>query len=60
MRKPEFISAREAADMIADGSTLCTVGMTLVSASESVLKAIEEKFLEHYFIHAASRTEKTA
>ncbi|RGZ01569.1 CoA-transferase [Clostridium sp. AM58-1XD] len=46
MRKPEFISAREAADMIADGSTLCTVGMTLVSASESVLKAIEEKFLE--------------
>lgn len=46
MRKPKFITAREAADMIPDHSTLCTIGMTLVSASESILKAIEKKFLE--------------
>lgn len=46
MKKPEFISAREAIDMIPNDSTLCTIGMTLVSASESILKALEEKFLE--------------
>lgn len=46
MRRPVFITAREAVDMIADGSTLCTIAMTLVSASESILKAIEKKFLE--------------
>ena len=31
---------------IKDGSTICTIGMTLVSASESNLKAIEKSFLE--------------
>src|SRR5699024_4780241 len=42
---PVFITADEAADMIKSGTTLCTIGMTLVSASESILKAIEKKFL---------------
>ena len=37
---------REAIGMIQDHSTLCTIGMTLVSASETVLKAIEQKFLD--------------
>ena len=46
MRKPIFVSAQEAVGMIQDYSTLCTIGMTLVSASETVLKAIEQKFLD--------------
>ena len=46
MRKPIFVSAQEAIGMIQDHSTLCTIGMTLVSASETVLKAIEQKFLD--------------
>ena len=43
MKKPVFISASEAAALIADGSTIATIGMTLVSSSESILKAIETK-----------------
>ena len=46
MRKPIFVSAQEAVGMIQDYSTLCTIGMTLVSVSETVLKAIEQKFLD--------------
>lgn len=46
MKKPVFVNAAEAAAMIADGSTVCTIGMTLVSASETILKAIEQRFLE--------------
>lgn len=44
MLKANFITAQEAAEKIQDGSTLCTIGMTLVSASESILKAIEKRF----------------
>lgn len=32
--------------MIQDGSTVATIGMTLVSASETILKAIEQRFLK--------------
>ena len=46
MRKPAFVTASEAVDSIADGSTLCTVAMTLVSACETILKEIERRFLE--------------
>lgn len=46
MRKPVFITGKEAAAMIQDGSTIATIGMTLVSASETILKAIEKQFLE--------------
>lgn len=46
MKKPLFISAQEAASWIEDGSTVATIGMTLVSASESILKAIEQRFLD--------------
>ena len=45
MKRPRFISAAEAAAMITDGSTIATIGMTLVSASESILSAMEERFL---------------
>lgn len=46
MRKPNFISPAEAAEMIRSNSTVATIGMTLVSASETILKAIEESFLK--------------
>lgn len=46
MRRPDFLTASEAVDQIRDGSTLCTIGMTLISACESVLKEIEHRFLE--------------
>ena len=46
MRKPVFITGPEAAAMIRDNSTIATIGMTLVSASETILKAIENSFLE--------------
>lgn len=46
MRKPVFITGDEAAAMIKDGTTISTIGMTLVSASETILKAIEKRFLE--------------
>jgi propionate CoA-transferase len=45
MRKPVFVTGEEAAAMITDGSTIATIGMTLVSASETILKAIEQRFL---------------
>lgn len=46
MKKANFISAQEAVNMIQDGTTLCTIGMSLVSACETILKEIERKYLE--------------
>ncbi len=46
MLKANFISAKEAAAKVKNGSTICTVAMTLVSASESILKELETDFLE--------------
>jgi len=46
LKKPKFISGVEAAAMIQNGSTVATIGMTLVSASETILKALEKSFLE--------------
>lgn len=46
MRKPAVLTAKEAVNLIEDGSTLCTIGMTLISACETILKEIERKFLE--------------
>ena len=46
MKKPKFMTGEEAAAMIKDDSTIATIGMTLVSASETILKAIEKRFLE--------------
>lgn len=46
MRKPVFMTDAQAAALIEDGSTVATIGMTLVSSSETILKAIEKRFLE--------------
>ena len=43
--KANFVSAAQAADLVHDGATICTVGMTIVGAAESILKALEAKFL---------------
>ena len=46
MRKPSFVSAKVAAEMLEDQKTVATIGMTLVSASETILKAVERRYLE--------------
>lgn len=46
MKRPLFVSAQAAAEMIEDGRNIATIGMTLVSSSETILKAVEKKFLE--------------
>lgn len=46
MLKANFINASEAASIFEDGKTICTVAMTLISSSESILKALEKRFLE--------------
>lgn len=46
MIKTNFVTPQEAAAMVKDGDTICTIGMTLISASESILKALEARFLE--------------
>ena len=46
MLKANFITAKEAAQRVKDHSTVCTIAMTLVSASESILKELENNFLE--------------
>lgn len=46
MKKPLFLTDSEAALLIKDNSTISTIGMTLISASETILKAIEKRFLE--------------
>lgn len=46
MRKPDFITAQEAVDRIESNTTICTIGMTLVSACETILKELENRFLE--------------
>ena len=43
--KANFVSAAQAADLVHDGATILTVGMTIVGAAESILKALEAKFL---------------
>lgn len=46
MIKAKFYKPEEIASMFKDGMTVCPIGMTLVSASESILKALEKSFLE--------------
>lgn len=46
MKKPAVMTAGEAVNLITDGSTICTIGMTLISACETILKEIENRFLE--------------
>ncbi|AFJ48169.1 acyl CoA:acetate/3-ketoacid CoA transferase [Shimwellia blattae] len=59
-----FISAREAAQLITSGDTVCTVGMTLTGAAESILHAIEARFLHTgeprnlTLLHAAGQSDR--
>lgn len=46
MKKVNIVTAQEAVNMIKDGSTLCSIGMTLVSCCETLFKELERKFLE--------------
>lgn len=43
--KANFIKAENVTDFIKDGVTITTVGMTLVGASETILKEMENSFL---------------
>lgn len=46
MKKPLFLDGDEAAALIDDNKTVATIGMTLVSASETILKALDKRYLE--------------
>nr|WP_314266310.1 CoA-transferase [uncultured Moellerella sp.] len=62
--KNKFITKDEAAKLINDGDTICTVGMTLSSAAESILSAIEQRFLAKQsprdltLVHAAGQCDR--
>ncbi len=62
--KSKFVSKSEAAALVQDGHTLCTVGMTLISAAESVLSELEKRFLETgspknlTLLHAAGQCDR--
>ncbi|MGA2962196.1 MAG: CoA-transferase [Candidatus Korobacteraceae bacterium] len=59
-----FVKAAEAAAMVKDGNTVATVGMTLVSAAESILKALEASFLasgtprDLTYVHSAGQSNR--
>ena len=46
MIKANFIEAEDILKSMDDGMTICTIGMTLISASEEILKALEKSYLE--------------
>ncbi|GGK01530.1 propionate CoA-transferase [Lentibacillus kapialis] len=62
--KANFVEASEAVNYIKDGDTITTVGMTLISASESILKAIEESYLKNEYpknltlVHSAGQSDR--
>ncbi|WP_347254017.1 acyl CoA:acetate/3-ketoacid CoA transferase [Leminorella grimontii] len=62
--KSKVITAQQAAELIKDGATVCTIGMTLIGAAESVLKALEKRFLETgsphdlTYIHSAGQSNR--
>lgn len=46
MRRPRQVSAKEAAYMIKNNTTICTIGMTLVSSCESIFRELDKRFDE--------------
>lgn len=64
MLKANIISAADSVELIKNGDTVCTVGMTLVSSSEAILKAIEKSFLESGYpnnltlLHASGQSDR--
>lgn len=66
MKRPDFITAKEAVDKIKSGTTICTIGMTLVSSSETILKELEHRFLETgepnslTYVHTCGQSDRSA
>ena len=66
MKKPEFITVKQAVDRIKSGTTICTIGMTLISACESILKELENRFLETgqpnqlTYVHTCGQSDRKA
>ena len=64
MTRLEFVSPERIADAIPDGASLLTVGMTLSGASETVLRALEARFLREghpaglTLIHASGQSNR--
>lgn len=62
--QPTFLSGQEAAEQIQDGQTILTVGLTLMGASESILRPLEKRFLETghpkdlTLFHAAGQSDR--
>lgn len=58
-----FMSAKDAVELIHNGDTVVTVGMTLTGSAESIVKALENKFLEKGYprdltlLHAAGQAD---
>ncbi len=64
MLNANVVSASEAAALINNGATVATVGMTLVGAAESILKAVEQRFLTDgspcglTLVHASGQSDR--
>ncbi len=62
--KNKFITKQQAAALIKSGATVCTVGMTLIGAAESVLAEVEKRFLAEgeprdlTLVHAAGQCDR--
>lgn len=62
--KASFAKADEIPNLIKNGDTITTVGMTLISASESILKAIESSYLKNGYpcdltlVHSAGQSDR--
>lgn len=62
--KNKFMTASEAAQLLHDEATVCTVGMSLAGAAESILTAIENRFLSQQspknltLVHAAGQSDR--
>ena len=46
MLTPQQYNVREAVELIRDGDTIATIGMTMMGIAEAVFKEIERSFLE--------------
>ena len=59
-----FVDKSQIPALVKDGDTICTVGMTLVSASETTLKSLEKSFLETghpcnlTLVHSAGQSDR--
>lgn len=66
MKRPEVITAAEAALRIKSGSTLCTIGMTLVSSCESIFRELDKRFEETgepeglTYVHSCGQSDREA